>query len=353
MADRILLPRATDTNGDIVAGATAYFYEAGTTTEALVYADSDAATPHGYTLSANSEGVFPEAFSTQQLKVDIRDGDGVSLPGYPSDEWYIVPSSGGTAASIVFTPVDAGAGYEANPATDVQNAIENNTQNFANYQPKDDQLTALANTSPSNNKIPKFTSATSIGLLDYKDEDDMASNSADAVASQQSIKAYVDNEITASEVSERKTWATAVTTSSGTVVDFTGITANVRSIEVVFHAVSTSGTDDIIIQLGDSGGFEATGYASSVEYNGNQTTDTTGFIVTRLTAATDTFSGVIILRCMTPSAGPWVQSGMLDNGGWSSGRKTLSDTLTQLRITTTGGTDTFDAGQININYTLY
>ncbi len=32
------------------------------------------------------------------------------------------------------------------------------------------------------------------------------------------------------------------------------------------------------------------------------------------------------------------------------GSKTLSDTLTQVRITTVNGTDTFDAGTINILY---
>jgi hypothetical protein len=32
------------------------------------------------------------------------------------------------------------------------------------------------------------------------------------------------------------------------------------------------------------------------------------------------------------------------------GDKTLSDTLTQVRITTVNGTDTFDAGTINIIY---
>jgi hypothetical protein len=35
---------------------------------------------------------------------------------------------------------------------------------------------------------------------------------------------------------------------------------------------------------------------------------------------------------------------------YCAGTKTLSDTLTQIRITTVNGTDTFDAGSVNIIY---
>lgn len=56
----------------------------------------------------------------------------------------------------------------------------------------DATLTAYAGTLTAANKIPYATATDTAGELDFKDEDDMASNSATAVPSQQSVKAYVD-----------------------------------------------------------------------------------------------------------------------------------------------------------------
>jgi hypothetical protein len=49
----------------------------------------------------------------------------------------------------------------------------------------------------------------------------------------------------------------------------------------------------------------------------------------------------------------WTGSGTVGSNDtivFCAGTKVLSDTLTQLRITTVNGTDTFDAGTINILY---
>lgn len=59
-------------------------------------------------------------------------------------------------------------------------------------QASDATLTALASALTAANKIPYATDVDTLGELDFKDEDDMTSNSATALASQQSIKAYVD-----------------------------------------------------------------------------------------------------------------------------------------------------------------
>ena len=147
------------------------------------------------------------------------------------------------------------------------------------------------------------------------------------------------------------TSGTAVASTSGTSIDFTGIPSWVKRITVMFNAVSTNGTSIFLIQLGDSGGIENTGYVSAVNYAANATGSTAGFaIVYGVVAASATQQGSVVITNL--SGNVWVSNGnMSDNGernSSSAGGKTLSDVLDRVRITTVNGTDTFDAGSINI-----
>jgi hypothetical protein len=150
---------------------------------------------------------------------------------------------------------------------------------------------------------------------------------------------------------------TAVASTSGTSIDFTSIPSGVKRITVMFNGVSTSGSSTPQIQIGDSGGIETTGYLSTAVTIGTSTassgvSSTTGFSLSGSTAAFLVFSGSVVLCLQTGTT--WVASGNLnrdDTTGFvnvMAGKKALSDTLDRVRITTVNGTDTFDAGSINI-----
>jgi hypothetical protein len=154
---------------------------------------------------------------------------------------------------------------------------------------------------------------------------------------------------------------TAVASTSGTSIDFTSIPAGVRRITVMFNDVSTSGTSPPQIQIGDSGGIETTGYAgtSSVIAGGTaQALFTTGFgigVNTSNWANVVVVSGAITISLFNSSTNTWVASGSVGRSDtastyFTSGGKSLSATLDRVRITTVNGTDTFDAGSINILY---
>lgn len=149
--------------------------------------------------------------------------------------------------------------------------------------------------------------------------------------------------------------ATAVASTSGTSIDFTGIPSWVKRITVMFSGVSLSASANILVQLGDSGGIENTGYLGGCTLQAVGTTEaansTAGYIVAVANAAR-VVHGNLIISAMGSNL--WTASGAFGfsnaaASGACGGSKTLSDTLTQLRITTTS-TDTFDLGSVNIMY---
>ena len=176
------------------------------------------------------------------------------------------------------------------------------------------------------------------------DEDDMVSDSATSLATQQSIKAYTDTKVAAVI-----TRGTAVATTSGTSVDFTSIPSTVKRITVILDRVSTNGSNNLYIQLGDTDGIETTGYDSDVSTRGGDTAVTTGFILTRSSASSSICNGIVtICNC---NGNTWISSGNVVESSTvnsSTGSKSLSATLDRIRLN--GGGDTFDAGQVNIMY---
>ena len=177
-----------------------------------------------------------------------------------------------------------------------------------------------------------------------------ATNGTTAITIDTSQKVTFANPIQGGSI----TSGTAVDSTSGTSIDFTSIPSWVKRITVMFNAVSTVTTSNYLVQLGDSGGIENTGYTSLLAYTGAATgkvTSTSGFIFATAVGA-QSWSGQFIITLV--SGNIYVQSSCVSDGsdytGISGGTKTLSGVLDRVRITTAGGTDTFDAGSINILY---
>jgi hypothetical protein len=155
---------------------------------------------------------------------------------------------------------------------------------------------------------------------------------------------------------------TTVTASTGspTYIDFTSIPSWVNRITVMFSGLSTNGTSNLIVRLGDSGGIETTSYISgegaintSAQAGGASATD--GILLAVPTAA-GLIYGHMTITLLDKTTNTWVASGLAirddstDTTIYTAGGKALSATLDRIRITTQNGTDTFDAGTINIFY---
>jgi hypothetical protein len=148
------------------------------------------------------------------------------------------------------------------------------------------------------------------------------------------------------------TSGTAIASTSGTALDFTSIPSWVKRMTVMFDSVSTSGTSHPLIQIG-AGSITSSGYTARGSYIAgaavSETTYTTGFGIFGGTAS-NTYTGHLVLTNV--SGNIWVCSSVIGGAAtwFSTGVVTLGGTLDRVRITTVGGTDTFDAGSINILY---
>jgi len=149
------------------------------------------------------------------------------------------------------------------------------------------------------------------------------------------------------------TSAAAQASTSGTAIDFTGIPSWAKRVTVMFNGVSTNGTGLLQIQIG-SGSFVSTGYNGfyflNATYRGSFSS---AFIIRGLSASNSINYGSATLNSIESNT--WVETGVILDSGFSqdstqsAGAIALAGSLDRVRITA-GGTDTFDAGSINIMY---
>ena len=149
---------------------------------------------------------------------------------------------------------------------------------------------------------------------------------------------------------------TAQASTSGTSIDFTGIPIGASRITVMFSGVSTNSTSLIQTQLG-AGSFTTSGYLSVGSRLQDSTavsvfSATTGFVFSANGGAANAITGSLVITLINSNL--WIVNGVFLNATTQvmtqAGSISLGGTLDRVRITTVNGTDTFDAGSINILY---
>jgi hypothetical protein len=150
--------------------------------------------------------------------------------------------------------------------------------------------------------------------------------------------------------------ATAQASTSGTAILFTGIPSWVKRVTVMFKGVSLSSTSALLVQIG-SGSVTSSGYASSSGYTSgtaqNTIGSTAGYPIATNADAASLVSGNLIISLF--GGNTWISSGTFklnssSTSSWCGGDVTLAGALDRVNITSVSGTDTFDAGSINIMY---
>lgn len=149
------------------------------------------------------------------------------------------------------------------------------------------------------------------------------------------------------------TLGTPVALTNQTEVDF-AIGAGVKCVVIDYFGLSSNGTANLYVQLGDSGGIENTGYASTRVAGTTLSAATAAFDMAGL-AASDVHNGRLTLRLIDSSTNTWSGEGTdLRNTTTAlyivKGYKALTGELTTVRLTTANGTDQLDAGTVNIQY---
>lgn len=155
------------------------------------------------------------------------------------------------------------------------------------------------------------------------------------------------------------TLLTPQATTSGTSIPFTGIPSDAKKITVCLQGVSINGSVSILIQLGDAGGYETTGYDSKqcqlVDTDfPSVSSNTSGFELKTANAANN-FHGSVTFTLMDASTNLWACQGVCMMGNsptmaYLSGTKALSQALNSVRLIASNGTATFDAGAANVVY---
>lgn len=168
-----------------------------------------------------------------------------------------------------------------------------------------------------------------------------------------------DSSIAPAKLTQPLTRSSAIATNGAVSYDVTGIFSWATEIQIAFAGISTNGSNVPMIQIGDSGGIETSGYLGGATIctdgagNGGLN-NSVGFLLVGAHAATVVFHGVALLTLQDLATNTWsfsVNTCRSDapNHNFASGSKALSTTLDRIRLTTNSA-DTFDAGSFLVSY---
>lgn len=145
-----------------------------------------------------------------------------------------------------------------------------------------------------------------------------------------------------------------VATTSGTSKSYDGIPSWATKITLLFDRVSTTGSSELLVQLGTSGGAITSGYDSSSSNSSGATleTSTAGFVLYVNAQASELTGKMEIQRAGTSNK--WISSHVMKySGNTRDGAgvlTTYSGTIDRVVVTTEGGTNSFDGGAVTVYY---
>jgi hypothetical protein len=153
------------------------------------------------------------------------------------------------------------------------------------------------------------------------------------------------------------TSGTAVASTSGTSITFSSLPSTVKRITLMFQGVSTNGSADYLVRIG-AGSVTTSGYLGSAAILGTTNTQVTytagwGIASGQGSGASSIFHGIMTIALL--GSNNWVSNSVWSNSQTNytfvgAGSLALGGTLDRVVLTTTNGTDTFDAGNVNILY---
>lgn len=158
------------------------------------------------------------------------------------------------------------------------------------------------------------------------------------------VSGYKDNSITPAKLTQKPTLAAAVATTSGASISLAGIPAWVNRVTMSWARVSTNGSAYPLVRLNG----QSTDYNAASSISGTHTAFTNGFGF-NASVASNTISGAMTFT--RQGSNTWSCTGVMCFAGVAAslaGDVVLTAPLSSITLTTSNGTDQYDAGSVSL-----